>query len=61
MSSTPSFIQLEQQQKSRDVKRLTALTLLLAAVLIFSLCAGDSWLWPDQWLTPSAKLFVWQP
>ncbi|MCC3717799.1 vitamin B12 ABC transporter permease BtuC [Rouxiella badensis] len=60
MSSTPSFIQLEQQQKSRDVKRLTALTLLLAAVLIFSLCAGDSWLWPDQWLTPSAKLFVWQ-
>lgn len=60
MSSSPAFIQLEQQQKRRDCQRILLLGLLLAVALILSLCAGDRWLWPNQWLTPSAKLFVWQ-
>jgi len=60
MSSLPTFTQLEQQQKSRDARRLLILGLLLVLVLMLSLCAGDSWIWPSEWLTPSAKLFIWQ-
>ncbi len=60
MPSSPSFTQLEQRQKRRDLKQIWILATLLIVVLIFSLCAGDRWLWPDQWLTPSAKLFVWE-
>jgi len=60
MSSLPTFTQLEQQHKSRDGRRLLILSLLLILILIFSLCAGDSWIWPSEWLTPSAKLFIWE-
>jgi len=60
MSSLPTFTQLEQQHKSRDGRRLLILSLLLILILIFSLCAGDSWICPSEWLTPSAKLFIWE-
>lgn len=60
MSSPPTFTQLEVRQKRRDGQRLWLLLGLLVCVLAFSLCAGDSWLWPDQWLTPAGKLFVLQ-
>ncbi len=60
MSSSPNLTELVRQQKRRDWQRLWLLALLLAVVLVLSLCAGDRWFWPDQWLTSSAKLFVWQ-
>lgn len=60
MSSSPTFIHLERRQKRRDLQRLWLLAMLLVVVLIVSLCAGEQWIWPDQWLSISAKLFVWQ-
>ncbi|NMP28840.1 vitamin B12 ABC transporter permease BtuC [Rahnella sp. SAP-1] len=60
MSAFPTFTQLEQQQKYRDRRCLQGLSAALLLVLIFSLCAGDSWIWPNQWFSPTYKLFVWQ-
>lgn len=28
--------------------------------LLFSLCAGDQWIWPSEWFSDRAQLFVWQ-
>ncbi|MDR3433837.1 MAG: vitamin B12 ABC transporter permease BtuC [Rouxiella aceris] len=60
MSAIPTFTQLEQQQQNRDRRCLQGLSAALLVVLIFSLCAGDSWIWPNQWFSATYKLFVWQ-
>ncbi|MEM6049734.1 vitamin B12 ABC transporter permease BtuC [Erwinia sp. P7711] len=39
---------------------LTALVLFALLMLILSLCAGDRWLMPAEWLTPEGSLYVWQ-
>jgi len=60
MSSFPTFSRLESQHKRRDSQRLWLLLALLILVLTFSLCAGERWLWPTQWLSSEARLFIWQ-
>lgn len=60
MSSFPTFSRLELQHKRRDSQRLWLLLALLILVLTFSLCAGERWLWPTQWLSSEARLFIWQ-
>jgi len=47
-----------QQQHSR--RWLTGLLLLLLLSLTASLCAGDSWIGPQDWFSERARLFVWQ-
>lgn len=47
-----------QQQHSR--RWLTGLLLLLLLSLAVSLCAGDSWIGPQAWLSERGQLFVWQ-
>lgn len=54
------FSLLQQRQKQHDRRRLWLLTLFLLFAVIVSLCAGDLWMWPTQWLSESAQLFVWQ-
>ncbi len=39
---------------------MSLLTLGVVVAFIFSLSAGDVWIWPTQWLSESARLFVWQ-
>jgi len=59
-SDPTTFYFLQQQHKRRDFRRLWLLTLFLLLVLMLSLCAGDRWLWPNQWWDSDARLFVWQ-
>ncbi|MCS3421803.1 vitamin B12 transport system permease protein [Rahnella sp. BIGb0603] len=55
-----TFSALEHQQKSRDRLWLSGLSVLLLLIGVLSLSAGERWLWPDQWLSSEARLFVWQ-
>lgn len=51
---------LAQQQQTRNRRWLSVLTLLLLSTVFISLCAGEQWLIPVDWLTPRGELFVWQ-
>nr|MBA2816939.1 Vitamin B12 import system permease protein BtuC [Candidatus Pantoea persica] len=48
------------QADRRSRRWLVALSLLLLALIILGLCAGDSWIAPSQWLSDIGQLFVWQ-
>lgn len=39
---------------------LSGLLLFCLILLIISLCAGERWIAPTQWLTPDGQLFFWQ-
>lgn len=60
MPTSQTFTLLQQHQRQRDKRHLSLLTLGVAVAFIFSLSAGDVWIWPTQWLSESAQLFVWQ-
>ncbi|RYJ17622.1 vitamin B12 ABC transporter permease BtuC [Rahnella variigena] len=60
MSISQTYSALEQQRERRDRRWLVGLSLLLVMICVFSLSAGENWLWPDQWLGSEARLFVWQ-
>lgn len=60
MSIRQTFSALEQRQKQRDHRGVFVLSVLLILVLTLSLSAGENWLWPNQWLSSEARLFVWQ-
>ncbi|KMV70427.1 hypothetical protein WB66_10720 [bacteria symbiont BFo1 of Frankliniella occidentalis] len=55
---------LLSQQISASQRRatvwLSGLLLFCLILLIISLCAGERWIAPTQWLTPDGQLFVWQ-
>ncbi|MCS6037522.1 iron chelate uptake ABC transporter family permease subunit [Klebsiella pneumoniae subsp. pneumoniae] len=36
------------------------LTLLLLVTLLISLCAGEQWIPPGEWLSAKGQLFIWQ-
>lgn len=55
-----TFSAFEQQQKYRDRRWLYGLGMFLLLIWVFSLSAGERWLWPDQWFSTEARLFVWQ-
>lgn len=56
----PSFSDLERLQKRRDRRLLSLFSGLLIFIFLFSLCAGENWLWPDKWLGSQGQLFIWQ-
>lgn len=60
MPSSQTFTLLHLHQHRRDKRHLTWLTLGVVLAFVFSLSAGDLWIWPSQWLSESAQLFVWQ-
>ncbi|ELX8378668.1 vitamin B12 ABC transporter permease BtuC [Providencia vermicola] len=51
---------LQAKQRKTDCRRIAVLGLLLIVIALFSLCAGEVWLWPHQWREEAAQLFVWQ-
>lgn len=60
MPISQTYSALEQQRERRDRRWLVGLSLLLVMICVFSLSAGENWLWPNQWLGSEARLFVWQ-
>ncbi|PKE30257.1 vitamin B12 ABC transporter permease BtuC [Rahnella sp. AA] len=55
-----TYFALEKRQKCHGRRWLFGLSLLLLLICVFSLSAGENWLWPAQWLSSEARLFVWQ-
>ncbi|HAT3851351.1 MAG: vitamin B12 ABC transporter permease BtuC [Serratia marcescens] len=60
MPTSRTFTLLLQHQRYRDKRQIGLLALGVAVALLFSLCAGDQWIWPSEWFSDRAKLFVWQ-
>lgn len=47
-------------QRRRERHWLLALSLVLLAGVLVSLCAGDRWISPLDWFSETGQLFVWQ-
>ncbi|MBU3891129.1 vitamin B12 ABC transporter permease BtuC [Serratia rubidaea] len=60
MPTSQTFTLLLKNQRRRDKRYLSLLALGVAVALVFSLSAGDLWLWPNQWFGDAGRLFVWQ-
>lgn len=60
MPTSRTFTLLLQHQRYRDKRQVTLLALGVVVALLFSLCAGDQWIWPSAWFSDRAQLFVWQ-
>lgn len=48
------------EQRRRERRWLVCLSGLLLVAVVFSLCAGDRWIGPDEWFSEAGKLFVGQ-
>lgn len=55
-----SLIKFTKRQRIDDRKKLFLMALVLCFLFIFSLSVGEISLFPHQWLTDEAYLFVWQ-
>ncbi|EBQ1392051.1 iron chelate uptake ABC transporter family permease subunit, partial [Salmonella enterica] len=49
-----------RQQQRRNVRWLLSLSLLVLLATLLSLCAGEQWIAPGDWLSARGELFVWQ-
>ena len=54
------MLTLAHLQQRRSRRWLFGLTLLLLVTLLISLCAGDQWIPPGEWLSAKGQLFIWQ-
>ncbi|WAH53146.1 vitamin B12 ABC transporter permease BtuC [Pseudescherichia vulneris] len=54
------MLALAHLQTRRHARWLGGLSLLLLLAIVVSLCAGDQWIAPTDWLSPRGQLFVWQ-
>jgi len=54
------MLALAHFQTRRHARWLGGLSLLLLLAIVVSLCAGDQWIAPNEWLSPRGQLFVWQ-
>ncbi|HEJ9626386.1 MULTISPECIES: vitamin B12 ABC transporter permease BtuC [Proteus] len=54
------LIKFTKRQRIDDRKKLFLMALVLCFLFIFSLSVGEISLFPHQWLTDDAYLFVWQ-
>ena len=52
------LIKFTKKQRIDDRKKLFLMVLVLCFLFIFSLSVGEISLFPDQWLTDEAHLFV---
>ncbi|QIG06413.1 vitamin B12 ABC transporter permease BtuC [Proteus sp. ZN5] len=55
-----SLIKFTKKQRIDDRKKLFLMALVLCFLFVFSLSVGEIALFPHQWLTDAANLFVWQ-
>ncbi len=51
---------LAQRQQQRNQRWLGLLIVILVLAVFISLCAGEQWIGPGDWLTARGDLFVWQ-
>ncbi|WP_313488223.1 vitamin B12 ABC transporter permease BtuC [Pseudescherichia sp.] len=54
------MLALAHLQTRRHARWLGGLSLLMLLAIVVSLCAGDQWIAPNEWLSPRGQLFVWQ-
>lgn len=54
------MLDFARQQHRSDLRWLLALMTILLAIFAVSLCAGEQWIGPEDWLSDQGKLFVWQ-
>ncbi|AOM40330.1 vitamin B12 ABC transporter permease BtuC [Xenorhabdus hominickii] len=55
-----SVYDLLTYQKKRAYRVMAFLSVFFVVLFILSLCAGEIWFWPNQWLSDPAQLFIWQ-
>ena len=48
------------RQRRLECLWLIILIIVMAGMVVLSLCAGDRWFAPQQWLSEEAQLFIWQ-
>ena len=54
------MLTLARQQQRQNIRWLLCLSVLMLLALLLSLCAGEQWISPGDWVTPRGELFVWQ-
>lgn len=54
------MLDYQHLQRRRNRRWITWLALVLLCALVISLCAGDQWIAPDNWFSPTGQLFVGQ-
>ena len=54
------MLTLARQQQRQNIRWLLCLSVLMLLALLLSLCAGEQWISPGDWITPRGELFVWQ-
>lgn len=59
MKTKPMHDYASRQHRS-DLRGLLLLVVLLVVAVTVSLCAGDQWIGPENWLSEQGQLFVWQ-
>ncbi|MGW8093025.1 vitamin B12 ABC transporter permease BtuC, partial [Klebsiella pneumoniae] len=52
------MLTLAHLQQRRSRRWLFGLTLLLLVTLLISLCAGEQWIPPGEWLSAKGQLFI---
>ncbi|MDX7990376.1 vitamin B12 ABC transporter permease BtuC [Xenorhabdus sp. Reich] len=55
-----SVYDLLTYQRKRDHRVMAVLSIFFITLFVFSLCSGEIWFWPNEWLSDSAQLFIWQ-
>lgn len=60
MNNENPLYQLKKRQWIGDRKKLFIMALVLCFLFIISLSAGEIWLFPNQWFSKDAELFIWQ-
>lgn len=55
-----SFYPLIELQHRRCRHKIFVMSALLLLMMLFSLVAGEQWLWPAQWNTPIAQMLVFE-
>ncbi|MEY1580283.1 vitamin B12 ABC transporter permease BtuC [Providencia manganoxydans] len=54
------LLNLQKQQQRSDVRLIIMLMIFLMIISMVALSVGEIQLWPNQWGSESAQLFVWQ-
>lgn len=54
------LLTLQKRQRHADIRLLCVLVCFLIVVSVLALSVGEIGLWPNQWASESAQLFIWQ-
>src|SRR5699024_12791000 len=54
------MLTLARQQQRQNIRWLLCLSVLMLLALLLSLCGGEQWISPGDWLKPRGAQFVWR-